>query len=1152
MNAETRTPRDHGVVVEGEAWHRIPDFDRLPPFLISLPSASDLWMFVSSAGGLTCGRVDADGALFPYETVDRLHESHAHTGPVTVLRVERADGTSVRWEPFLAERGEDGVIERHLDKRCSGDALAFEEVHHGLGLAIRARWAASETCGWVRTVTLENRGKSPVRLALLDGLRNLQPFGVPLSLYQHSSSLVDAYRHTDLDPATGLAIYSLTSRIVDRPEAAEELRANIAWSVGLDGARVCLSADDVAGFRAGREPASANVLTGRRGHYLVRADLTLAPGEKRCWHIAADAARGHAAIEGVRARLADPDAMRAAVEDGLARAQDALARIVASADGRQLTGDTAASVHHAANVLYNAMRGGIFAEQHDVPVADFAAVVRLRHAAAAERHAVWFAALPATLAIDALIERARATGDPALERLALEYLPLYFGRRHGDPSRPWNRFTIRVRDEQGRRALRYEGNWRDIFQNWEALATSFPGFLPGMIARFVGASTADGFNPYRLSREGLDWEVPDPAEPWSHIGYWGDHQIIYLLKLLELLDQREPGALDTLLARPVFSYADVPYRLKSYADIVANPHETIVYDEPHAARIAARVAALGTDGRLVPARDGTVQQANLFEKLLVPALSKLSNLVPDGGIWMNTQRPEWNDANNALVGYGVSMVTLCYLRRYLVFLERQLLAAGESRAALPVAREVADWLRAIHQVLRERQDVLGAARASDEARREIMDALGAAFEAYRQRVHACGFSGEQVTLGFEEARALCRDAIAHLDHAIACNRRPDGLSHSYNLLAPARSGRAMGLQHLDEMLEGQVAVLSSGAITPAAAVPLLDALFASALYRADQHSFLLYPERTLPAFLDRNRVPEAAIAQAPILAELLATGDRSVVVRDASGQIRFAETFRNAHDLSAALDRLAADPTWAPAVARDRRPLGDVFEQVFHHHSFTGRSGRMYGYEGLGSIYWHMVAKLLLAVQELVFRAVDEAAPDAVLQALTQHYRRIRAGLGFSKTAAEYGAFPFDPYSHTPRHAGAQQPGMTGQVKEEILTRMGELGVRFRAGRFVFSPALLHAHERLAESGPLRVLGHDGVWRTVDVPAGGYAFTLAQVPIVVHAGGAATLQVRFADGTTVEQPGLELDAATTARWFARRGEVVSIGIRVPETAFLTE
>ena len=60
----------------------------------------------------------------------------------------------------------------------------------------------------------------------------------------------------------------------------------------------------------------------------------------------------------------------------------------------------------------------------------------------------------------------------------------------------------------------------------------------------------------------------------------------------------------------------------------------------------------------------------MIEKLLVLALTKISNFIPNGGIWMNTQRPEWNDANNALVGYGTSMVTLYYLRRYLVFVNK--------------------------------------------------------------------------------------------------------------------------------------------------------------------------------------------------------------------------------------------------------------------------------------------------------------------------------------------------------------------------------------------------------------------------------------------------------------------------------------------------
>ena len=76
-----------------------------------------------------------------------------------------------------------------------------------------------------------------------------------------------------------------------------------------------------------------------------------------------------------------------------------------------------------------------------------------------------------------------------------------------------------------------------------------------------------------------------------------------------------------------------------------------------------------------------------------------------------------------------------------------------------------------------------------------------------------------------------------------------------------------------------------------------------------------------------------------------------------------------------------------------------------------------------------------------------------------------RALLGFNKTAEAFGAFPRDPYSH----AGAQQPGMTGSVKEEILTRLGELGVEVKAGRLPFEPTLLAASEPLTGRGAARL-----------------------------------------------------------------------------------
>ena len=72
------------------------------------------------------------------------------------------------------------------------------------------------------------------------------------------------------------------------------------------------------------------------------------------------------------------------------------------------------------------------------------------------------------------------------------------------------------------------------------------------------------------------------------------------------------------------------------------------------------------------------------------------------------------------------------------------------------------------------------------------------------------------------------------------------------------------------MLEGQVAVLSSGAIVPDQAVSILEALFESNIYRHDQKSFMLYPDRKLPGFLDKNRIPVAQIEEIPLLEKMLA------------------------------------------------------------------------------------------------------------------------------------------------------------------------------------------------------------------------------------------------------------------------------------------
>ena len=324
------------------------------------------------------------------------------------------------------------------------------------------------------------------------------------------------------------------------------------------------------------------------------------------------------------------------------------------------------------------------------------------------------------------------------------------------------------------------------------------------------------------------------------------------------------------------------------------------------------------------------------------------------------------------------------------------------------------------------------------------------------------------------------DALVAIDHSIANNQRENGLYHAYNLLDLEEG--TIEVEQLYKMLEGQVAALSAGSITAQEAVDVLQALFDSDLYRPDQGSFMLYPDRELPSFLEKNRIPVEALERSPFLQRMLAEGDDRIVARDADGTFRFNAEFINVGALNARLDALV--PQFGDELEADRDALLELYETVFDHQSFTGRSGGMFGFEGLGCIYWHMVAKLLLAVQENFFAALDSHEDSDTCRQLGQLYYRIRSGIGFNKTPREYGAFPTDPYSHTPGNAGARQPGMTGQVKEEILSRFGELGVRVSAGKVRFEPDLLRAREFVTAPRHLRFLDVEGNWQELEVPPG--------------------------------------------------------------------
>jgi len=193
------------VDVDGERCYVIRNVDRMPPFFISVVSSADHWLFVSSSGGLTAGRVSPETALFPYLPVDRIHECSPHTGCKTILRVGPQD-RPLLWEPFNREHDGRFRTSRNLYKSVLGNKLCFEEINHDLALAFRYTWATSERHGFVRSCELQSLADETLHVELLDGLQNILPAGTPSLVQANSSNLVDAYKWTELDAATGLAM----------------------------------------------------------------------------------------------------------------------------------------------------------------------------------------------------------------------------------------------------------------------------------------------------------------------------------------------------------------------------------------------------------------------------------------------------------------------------------------------------------------------------------------------------------------------------------------------------------------------------------------------------------------------------------------------------------------------------------------------------------------------------------------------------------------------------------------------------------------------------------------------------------------------------------------------------------------------------------
>ena len=448
-----------------------------------------------------------------------------------------------------------------------------------------------------------------------------------------------------------------------------------------------------------------------------------------------------------------------------------------------------------------------------------------------------------------------------------------------------------------------------------------------MIAKFLNASTADGYNPYRMTRDGIEWEVPEPRRSLGQhrlLGRPPDHlpaeaarsrrRSSIPARCAALLDQR-----DLRLRRRALPHRPTPILLR-------DPRNTIDFDRGHAgARSRRACTAMGTDGKLVTDADGAGPPRHPGREAAGPAAGQALQPRPGRrhldehpapGVERRQQRPgrqgpvgghRWPTCAATCVSCASSLPRTAHV------------AVSAEVASCSAPSRASS--RSIGPTDRRRFDA-GARRASWMR--------WAALAALPRGVYRDGLSGTATVVAGDRSVALLRRWRSTTSTRIL--REPARRRPLPRLQHPRPVRRRRRSTHCYEMLEGQVAVLSRarsvrrkrfGSAAHACAQP--------ALPRRPAQLPALPRHGRCPRFLEQNSVPGRAVGASPLVAALLAAGDRTIVVRDATASCTSTPTSATPGIWPPRSTARTPDPGLARLVEADRRPVLDLFEDIFHH-----------------------------------------------------------------------------------------------------------------------------------------------------------------------------------------------------------------------------
>ncbi len=741
---------DNTCVIEG--YNQARPFSSFLPGIAG-PLGKPMWVFYTNRGQCLAsfGVRNKNSAMLEFYPANKAYAFTPLQGFRTFIRLGRGPKARL-YEPFGVNA--DTTTTRQILK-IRPQEIELEEINNRLGLRIRVVYfnVPHEALPvLIRQVEIENIGRRPLEISLLDGLPQVVPYGLPEGLLKQMSRTMEAFaevRHV----GDQIPFFKLKIEPSDRP-VVEWINGGF-FAFAQDGKQslpIVVDPEVIFGANTSFE-IPIRFAEGERLARSTRTEsLTACAFSQSSFRLLPGALRRISSYYGQADAWEDAERFRKRVtpnpEYPLEKRRDSAQLLSELTAPLELhSGIPSLTEYSRQSFLDNFLRGG----------------------------------QPMVL-----------TGASRSQVFH------YYSRKHGDMERDYNFFELSpTYFSQG------NGNFRDVNQNRRTELFIWPGVEGGNVETFFNLLQLDGFNPLIIEFEKFyfdeaQWKtlagsfpagerdawrdfLMKPFNPGALVeklkmlkgsedqrlgrfrevllgatkiqgaahgeGYWIDHWT-YNLDLVDNFAAVYPDRLKTLfIEHREFTYFDsdhvVQPRHKKYVlrkDGVVRQVKAVVLDAEKVSILARR----GEDAYKVRTKGGTgsIYRSSLLAKVLGLLAVKAASLDPFGvGIEMEADKPGWCDAMNGLPGLLGSAVNETFeLHRWVQFLLTHLSSWLSHGETVPVAEEIAQLLRSVREAL---------ALSTEGDFFRTWDALGSLKERFRDSTRL-GVTGVETTLTADE------------------------------------------------------------------------------------------------------------------------------------------------------------------------------------------------------------------------------------------------------------------------------------------------------------------------------------------------------------------------------------------------------------------